>query len=257
MSTPYKADLPSALGSRIASLLRFRPKGVLAVLSTGILEVDAVAGGLPRGAITEICGPASSGRTSLLDAILAEATGRREVCALVDTTDTFDPASAAAAGVDLEQLLWVRCAAHTRHLLQVTDLLAQAGGFGLVALDLGDIPPKDARRIPLNAWFRFRRAIENTPTILVVLTQEPCAGSSSSLVLRMNREREAWSGLPGCSHLLRGAVLQVERKKPTHALECGRRSAECGVEHKPPSRVYSAVPNGTATTATFKVRAAG
>ena len=71
--------------------------------------MDALTGGLPRGCLTEICGPASSGRTTVLLAALAAATRRGEFCAVVDASDALDPQSAAAAGVELERLLWVRC----------------------------------------------------------------------------------------------------------------------------------------------------
>ena len=207
-SAVLKAELESALGGRFGFPFHLREKPAPRAMSTGIQEVDALAGGLPRGTITEIFGPASSGRTTLLNSILVEATARQEVCALVDTSDTLDPASAAAAGIDFRQLLWVRCAANKRHALQVTDLLLQAGGFGLVVLDPGDISPQDARRIPLSAWFRFRRAIENTPTGLVVIGQEPYARSSASLLLEMRKKNATWRGA-----LFDGAVLQVAPKK--------------------------------------------
>src|SRR6266496_1480901 len=136
----------------------------------GVAEGDAATGGLPRGCLTEIYGPASSGRTSLLLSILAEATAREEVCALVDAEDAFDPASAAESGVRLARLLWVRCGGgcHERaeQALKATDLLIQGGGFGVVAMDLGDTPVESARRISLTSWFRLRRAAENTPTVL-------------------------------------------------------------------------------------------
>src|SRR5690349_12549591 len=89
-------------------------------VSSGIPGID-----LPRGGLTEIFGPASSGRASLLVSILAAATGREEVCVLVDAEDEFDPATAAAAGVDLRRLLWVRCGHHAEHALKATDLLIQ------------------------------------------------------------------------------------------------------------------------------------
>src|SRR6476660_5193038 len=76
---------------------------------TGIAPLDALTVGLPRGAITEIFGPPSSGRTSAMVSILAEATAQDEVCALVDGKDAFDPKSAAATGLELNRLLWVRC----------------------------------------------------------------------------------------------------------------------------------------------------
>src|SRR5271157_1556089 len=100
------------------------------MLPSGIREVDEATGGLPRGRLTEIVGPASSGRTSLLLSILAQATAREEICALVDAEDAFDPASAAAAGVRLDRLLWVRSANNAEHALKAADLLIQGGGFG-------------------------------------------------------------------------------------------------------------------------------
>jgi len=162
------------------------------LVSSGVAAVDALTGGLPRGALTEICGPVSSGRSSLLMAVLAEAGRRQELCALVDGSDRFDPVSAAAAGVDLDGLLWIRCGeeflnAPLRRLeqaLKVTDLLLQGGGFGVVAIDMADIAPEYARRIPLASWFRFRRAVEPTPTVLLVLEQEPYAKTCASLVLK-------------------------------------------------------------------------
>src|SRR5882672_822438 len=90
-----------------ASRLDVRPAPEM--VSSGIPAIDALTGGLPRGCLTEICGSASSGRTSMLLAALAAATQRQEACALVDVNDAFDPASAAAAGVDFTRLLWVRC----------------------------------------------------------------------------------------------------------------------------------------------------
>ena len=184
------------------------------LLPTGIAELDAVTGGFPRGALTGIYGPASSGRTSLLLSLLAEATRRQEFCALVDATDSFDPASAHAAGVDLSRLLWIRCAGNAEHALKATDLLVASGGFGLVAMDLGDVAPQTARRISLASWFRLRRVVEHTPTVLVALEREPNAKTCASLALDLRGVRIHWSGAPGCSHLLRGLSCVAERLKP-------------------------------------------
>ena len=90
-----------------ASQLDIRPAPEM--VSSGIPALDALTGGLPRGCLTEICGPASSGRTTLLLAALAAATQRGEFCAVVDASDALDPDSAVAAGVELDRLLWVRC----------------------------------------------------------------------------------------------------------------------------------------------------
>ena len=212
-----KAEIASALGSRLASAFQLRERAESDLAPTGIAELDAAIGGLPRGAITEIYGVASSGRTSLLLAGLAAAAARQEVCALVDASDAFDPASAAAAGARLDRLLWVRCGGNLSRAIQAADLLLQGGGFGLVAIDLGDASPSLARRIPLASWFRFRRAVEDTPTVLIVIEQQPHAGSCASLILEMTRTGVAWSGYGDCSRLLRGFTLRAERRKPSRA----------------------------------------
>lgn len=196
MATASVATLRSkievALRGRITQPFTYRDRNVLEVVSTGIPEMDVCFGGLPRGAMTEICGPACSGRTSFLLAALAARTADGEVCALVDARDSFDPISAAAAGVVSKQLLWVRCK-DIDQALRATDLLIQSGGFGIVAVDLSDVPSRLARQVPLNAWFRFRRAVEDTPTILLVLGQESNAKTCASLVLRLDAQHVQWS----------------------------------------------------------------
>ena len=308
--------------------------------ATGIAEVDVLlGGGFPRGSLVELCGRGSSGRTSLYLALLAQATGQQQACALVDVSDSLDPMSMAATGVDLARLLWVRCGSdevkacdqveqpsvtppsqrigrtprrddmllprqareaqragfawqHPRYqmrgvensipslvrdgkariddtgiqevqtavpplagtepaglvagwaeeqvepdrqfprrggnvrcrrhfprrqfqnmaparagitpwpfakpwkrleqALKTTDLLLHSGGWGVVVLDLGNISWVDARRIPMSTWFRFQRIVENTPTILLLLGEEPCAKGCASLALRCCRKREKW-----------------------------------------------------------------
>ena len=109
-SAGIRAQLESSLGEQLASTLLLRERVAPLTVPFGIAALDELTGGLPRGALTEIVGLASSGRTGTMLSALAGATRRHEVCALVDASDSFDPASAAAAGVDLERLLWVRCA---------------------------------------------------------------------------------------------------------------------------------------------------
>jgi len=191
----------SVAGVISASRLEIRP--LPEMVSSGISEIDRLTGGFPRGCLTEVCGSASSGRSSLLLASLAAASQRQEACALVDVTDAFDPLSAAEAGVKFERLLWVRCGKLTlrRHgeeknnrdrgegaveqALRATDLLLQSGGFGQVIIDLGDVPFRTARRIPLTSWFRFQRAVERTPTVLFVVSPAPCAQTCATLLLKL------------------------------------------------------------------------
>src|SRR5580693_2578634 len=207
------AALQSVLDGRFAEVLRFREKPAQEPLASGIAGI-----GFPRGAVSEIHGPQSSGRTTLLLSALAQATQREEVCALVDVDDTFDPASAAAAGVRLGRLLWVRCGGNAEHALKAADLLVQGGGFGLVVMDLADTPDVSARRISMTSWFRLRRAVEHTPTVLLVVERQPHAKTCASLLLQMRREKAAWSGVAGCSQLLRGIRVRVDRHKPAPVL---------------------------------------
>jgi hypothetical protein len=294
----------------------FQRRCVVELQPTGVADLDAVlGGGFPRGSLVELYGPASSGRTSLAFSLLAQATERQEACAFVDVSDSLDPVSLAAAGVELPRVLWVRCGENQgremdlkassyltpanqetkkasvpdsrskrpmprhgwRHpresmrdvdraipslvgkqaasaesaqihvvarcaeeqverdretprrgirpqrplpsvpkfdpppqrqtqrgrsttpwkrleqALKTTDLLLHGGGWGVVVFDLGGVSWVDARRIELSTWFRFRRAIENTPTILLLLGEESCAKSCASLVLRCQRKTNNWS----------------------------------------------------------------
>lgn len=186
-----RSELESALSGRIPSPFTYRDRKPAEIVSTGIPEIDSLAGGLPRGGLTEICGPPCSGGTSLLISALAARASSSEVCALIDGCDSFDPHSAKAAGLELQQLLWVRCR-NIDQAFRATDLVIQGGGFGLIALDLSGIPPETVRHVPLNVWFRFRRAVENTPAILVVLEQESNAKTCASLVLQLATERAHW-----------------------------------------------------------------
>lgn len=192
-SAGLRARLESALGKRVPTPFTDLSKRVHETVSTGIAELDVLTGGLPRGAITEIFGPLCSGRTRVMLSLLAVTTARDEVCALVDGSDAFDPSSGAAAGVDLKRLLWTRCKT-LGQVLRATDLLLQGGGFGLVLMDLTDIPEREIQSISLATWFRFQRAIEKTPTILVVLGQENAIQSAASLVLRLEMDRVEWNG---------------------------------------------------------------
>ncbi len=104
-----RRQIESALSGRIPAALSLRPPVAPELLSCGLAEVDAVlGGGLPLGAITELTGAQSSGRTTFVLSALAEVTRQGESCAYVDVSDALNPMSAAALGVDLQRLLWVR-----------------------------------------------------------------------------------------------------------------------------------------------------
>jgi hypothetical protein len=202
------AVLQSQFASVLGGDLDWRCRPAPETVPSGIAEIDADSGGLPRGCLTEIFGAGSSGRATIMAAILAQATARQEFCALVDAEDAFDPASAERAGVCLARLLWVRCGHNAEHALRAADLLIQGGGFGVVALDLGDTAAANARRISLTSWFRLRRAVEHTPTVLVAIARQSNAKTCATLQLECARERTVWSGAhPG--RLLRGVCVRA------------------------------------------------
>jgi hypothetical protein len=190
-----RSKVELALAGRVVAPFNYRDRQEVVTVSSGIPEIDLLTGGLPRGALTEIFGPSCSGRTSLLLSALSARTAQEEACALIDGGDAFDPHSAEAAGVELRKLLWVRCR-NVEQTLRATDLLLQGGGFGLIAVDLSDIAPRLVRHVPLDSWFRFRRAVEDTPTILVLLEQESNAKSCASLGLRLEAGAAGWSRMP-------------------------------------------------------------
>ena len=184
------------------------PHDEQAVGSTGLPSLDArLGGGMPRVQLSEVVGPRSSGRTSLMLQIVATATTRGELVAIVDALDMLDVASAAAAGVDLAKLLWVRGHVVTspglcrdlnqramEQAMKALGLVLQAGNFGLVALDLGDAPADAVRRLPFTTWLRLQRMVEGSQTACILVGGEAMARSSAGLTLRLGL-RAAGSGL--------------------------------------------------------------
>lgn len=166
---------------------------------------------LRQGAITEIVGPLSSGRTSLLVASMRDVTRAGAVVALVDADGAFDPGAAAAAGVELARVLWVRCAGSRRAALRAVDLLVRCPGFALVVLDVGESAP----RLTLAQAYRLRLAVRRTGAALVVLGCRRIAGGSAVLAVEARRAELGWAG-PGAAPTRlagMGSRLQVLRKQ--------------------------------------------
>ena len=149
--------------------------------------------GLQRGILAEINGARSSGRTALCWHLLAQATQRGEICAVIDLHNAFYPAWAAAAGVALDRLVWVRCNGNAEHAMRAADLLLHAGGFGMVLLDICGANARVLNRIPLSYWYRFRRAIENTPTVFL-LCADTHQARSASVTVEMRIRQIRWRG---------------------------------------------------------------
>ena len=247
-ASALRLEIERTLEHRFPAALTPAPKTIYEVAPIGVAPVDALLeGGLPVGAISEVTGPESSGRTSLTLAFLAKRTEGGQVCAWVDAGDAFDPESAAASGVSLKQLLWVRCrneSGLTRskpwtrldQALRATDLLLQAGGFAAIVLDLGDMEPAHAMRIPLTTWFRFRQAADRTRCSLVILGKTPYAQSSAAVVLESAPFRSESVGGTVC----RGCKFEMRRGRQ-------RFTTQFASARKPPASAWYATSAWEAT----------
>jgi len=209
-----------------AETLRFCP--------TGLPALDArLGGGFPYGRLSEICGAPSSGRTSLALSLLAETLERGVLAAWIDLADAFDPASAVAAGSDLEHLLWVRARSEDEALRSCERLL-QTEGFELIILDLAlqealqetpsiigstigrkPRPKKAGVTIRDVSWLRLARLAASTRTVLVALSNTSTTGSRAELVLEMKPRGARFVGPPSLLDALETtAVLRRHRSRP-------------------------------------------
>jgi KaiC/GvpD/RAD55 family RecA-like ATPase len=224
-----------------------------AFVPTGLGALDAhLRSGVPRGQLSEIVGPRSSGRTTLLLQLLASATREGELVALVDTFDRLDVASLVAAGADLSRVLWVRGQAVAKtesavdsrwvpgegtgersvrssaveglvertidRALKSFNLVLQAGGFGIVALDLADAPRMALQRMPFTTWMRVQRAIEGRDTACVLVAAEPVARSAGGVTLALTG-RTTWTGHTDRSRQVAGGDVHVRVVSPRRRVD--------------------------------------
>ena len=226
MSLPARVPFPSqpATRDRVEALLRERKLDrtlttVLpgsgrtgSVAPFGLPALDArLLGGLPRGHMSELNGPISSGRTSLALTWLGAATSRGESVALIDTFDRFDPSSGALCGIELTRLLWVRGQAITKtsgaidpawlpgaravdgpgtllertidRALKALNLVLQSGVCTAVVFDFAEVLPAGLRRVPLTTWLRLQRVIEGSDTACLLIGSVPIARSSGGVTI--------------------------------------------------------------------------
>jgi hypothetical protein len=237
MATPARAHLESLLRARKldATLPAAHPlvPDEAAVASSGIAALDVrLNGGWPRGHVSEIVGPRSSGRTWVMTRTLAAATQRGELAALVDTFDSFDPACALPLAPAWPCLLWIRGRlpgpARQRPVvrkgeedvleravdraIKAAALVLQAGGFGVVALDLADVPQAALRRLPFTTWMRFQRLIEGHDTVGLIVAAEPLGRSARGVTVRLEGAGEGaglWQGAHERGRLLHGVPVRA------------------------------------------------
>lgn len=220
--------MPSALKAALEDLLktqRLRADGPPlrgedrrgTPLATGVPGLDELLfGGLPRGHVSEIHGPASSGRTGLALAVVARSTRAGALAAWVDPQDRLDPRSAADAGVELGRLLWLRGATSAREprplLAAVSALgtLLGSGLFELVVMDVGGVGRPALQRLPGATWIRLQRMVESQPATLLVVADAHVAQGPAGVSLALRGAGASWSGDPGPGRLLRGLTAEVK-----------------------------------------------
>lgn len=174
--------------------------------------LDNVGLAFTRGTIIEIAGEPSSGKTSLTLNLFSKLTALGEICAVVDSSNSFDPRTAVLAGVELENLLWIKCGGNIEKALMSVDHLVQAKGFGAVWLNLNGLQQRQLRLVPKTYWYRYRNRIKETPTLLLVTAEESVTGSASRQSFIFSREHTVWSGI-GRFKLLREFYINMHSKK--------------------------------------------
>lgn len=172
-------------------------------LDAGEAELNRwLGGGWPLGKVGELVGPNSSGRTTAAVAAVAAATQRGEVVAWIDGADAFDPASVAAAGVDLQRVLWVRVEGVER-AVRAAEVVLEVGGFTVVVVDMmgvgGGERLREGRRAGRGASsgslrLRLARAAERANAVVLVLVEERWAGALAGGGVRLAATGGCWGG---------------------------------------------------------------
>ena len=173
-------DLRKLLAERFPNV----PVSAATRLATGLSFLDqAIGGGLPKGAITELTTPQiSAGSASLIQSLLQVANRDHFFLALIDGHDSFDPQPLGNA--ILRNLFWVRCTTALK-TIKAADLLLRDGNFPLVIIDLVLNPPEDLK-IPQTTWYRLQRLVEPTSTACLVLTRRSMVSSAQLKIVLEN-----------------------------------------------------------------------
>ena len=173
-------DLRKLLAERFPNV----PVSAATRLATGLSFLDqAIGGGLPKGAITELTTPQiSAGSASLIQSLLQVANRDHFFLALIDGHDSFDPQPLGNA--ILRNLFWVRCTTALK-AIKAADLLLRDGNFPLVIVDLVLNPPEDLK-IPQTTWYRLQRLVESAPIACLILTRRSMVSSAQLKIVLEN-----------------------------------------------------------------------
>jgi hypothetical protein len=195
---------------------RFPQRAALAAtpLRTGIVALDeAIGGGFPQSAITEVITPQlSAGSGSLIHTLLQCAWRDQHFVALIDGRDSFDVC--ALGNACLRHLLWVRCT-NAVEAIKAADLLLRDGNFPLVIIDLVLNAPGELRKVPQTSWYRLQRLAEHVPTACLVLSRRSMVSSAQLKLVLEN----SWT------------LKDLDKENAATRLRFGVQRAHIGVRH--------------------------
>ena len=217
-SFALRQQIEATLSNRIPSALTPVKRVIRAVTSTGVEALDAVLrGGLPCAGITEVVGPECSGRMTFALGCVEVITQRGNVCAWVDVGDGLDPESAAANGVDLERLLWVRCGG----VVSAANVMSQAG----VEAPVAKVPPMSTQQAGCSG-LHPRSEGRNMPQAISAMLQTQLSQAQPSQTqlsqAQMRREERAIGTPRAPNRLLSQRSVDREEQVATDRLPARR-----------------------------------
>jgi hypothetical protein len=230
-------NLQNLLQSKQLGSTLGRVREVPRLSSTGVAALDqALGGGWCRGAMSELVGARSSGRSGVVLRTLAAATQHGHVVALIDACDRFDPRVAESCGVALNAVLWVRGAPLTvetarpplieravKQAVRACDLVLRAGGFGVVVLDLADVPPRRVQDLPAITWLRLGHTTEGHDTVCLLVGDKPIGRSAMGASVEVTA-RPVWTGTSPQSRRFAGVTQTFTVRAARMQLPLGDRA---------------------------------
>src|ERR1700731_1595744 len=208
----------------------FQNRTAVELQPSGVSELDVVlGGGFPRGSLVELCGPASSGRTSLAFSLLAQATERQEGGSFVDVSDSLDPISLAAAGVELPRLLWIRCGETQDHGAN-PNTCSYFAPAGREIRNTSGLDAASKKRLPIHGWRHPRELMRGVDQAIPSLIGKQAAlGESAQIHVvarcageQVERDRE----LPRRGFRLPRPLPSVREYDPPDQVRSGSKSAK-------------------------------
>ena len=178
-------------------------------IPTGVAPFDELTGGLVKGGICEFFGTKGSGKRSVVFSLLANMTRENKICAVVDTSNSFDPVSAARCGMRLAKVLWIKCDDDPQKAVLATDYLIQSRLFGAVWLDMSLCEKSFLDRMPNSYWFRFKVGLKDSASVLLVTLEEGRLRSATQQSVYVSKENNGWEG-ESCFRVMREGLINLE-----------------------------------------------